>query len=139
MRSDAQALNYARVEELRKHPAWRLLNAESAPLIVSFLDQTFLQPNARSFPQSVLVSKLDDYLFRLNEQLGNKYPRSGRDYLDEWSRGGNTYLRKYYPDKGDEPEFDLPPALEKIAQSDPVLGSFLGDFCLADDEDSRCG
>lgn len=109
-------MDYHHLERLKRHPAWRLLNAESAPLIVSFLDQTFLQPNARSHPQSSLASKLDDFLFRLNEKLGNKYPRPAQEYLDEWARGDNAYLRKYYPPKGDEPEYDLTPATEKAIE-----------------------
>lgn len=85
-------------------------------MIVSFLDQAFLQPNARAYPQSVLVPKLDDYLFRLNEQLGNRYPRPAQEYLDEWARGEDAYLRKYYTEKGDEPEYDLTPATEKAIE-----------------------
>lgn len=109
-------MSYARVEALRKHAAWRLLNAESAPLIVSFLDWAFIQPNIRSCAQSALASRLDDYLFRINERLGNKHPRPAQEYLDEWARGENAYLRKYYPEKGDEPEFDLTPATEKAIE-----------------------
>ncbi|MFA6092175.1 MAG: DUF3375 domain-containing protein [Elusimicrobiota bacterium] len=109
-------MDYIYLERLKKHPAWRLLSADSAPLIVSFLDQAFLESNARSYPQTLLVSRLDDYLFRLNEQIGNKYPRTAHEYLDEWARGENAYLRKYYPAKGDEPEFDLTPATEKAIE-----------------------
>ena len=109
-------MNYVELERLRKQSAWRLLTADSAPLIISFLDQAFLEPNARSYPQSQLASKLDDYLYRLNEQIGNKYPRPAQDYLDDWARGENAFLRKYYPDKGDEPEFDLTPGTEKAIE-----------------------
>lgn len=116
MKTAGQSMNYSRLERLRKHPAWRLLSADSAPLIISFLDLSFLEPNARSYPQSALASRLDDYLFRLNEQIGNRYPRRAQEYLDEWARGENAYLRKYYPDKGDEPEFDLTPATEKAIE-----------------------
>ncbi|HEX4047385.1 MAG TPA: DUF3375 domain-containing protein [Elusimicrobiota bacterium] len=103
------------LERLRKHPAWRLLNADTAPLIISFLDNAFLKPNARSYTQSQLVSKLEDHLFKLNEALGDRYPRPAQEYLDDWVRGENAYLRKYYSNK-QEPEFDLIPATEKAIE-----------------------
>jgi len=123
-------MNHEYLTRLKKHPAWRLLNAETAPLIVSFLDEAFIRTNARSHSQSVLASKLDDHLARLKETAGEeKYPRRGQEYLDEWATGDNAYLRKYYPEKGDEPEFDLTPATEKAIewlrslQPKPLVGT----------------
>lgn len=104
------------LERLRKHPAWRLLNAETAPLIISFLDQAFLKPNARSIKQPQLTAHLEDHLFHLNAAHENRYPKPAQDYLDDWARGENAYLRKYYPTKGEEPEFDLTPATEKAIE-----------------------
>lgn len=104
------------LERLRKHPAWRLLNAETAPLIVSFLDDSFLKTNARSIRQSQLAAQLEDRLFHLNAALDNRYPKPALEYLDDWARGENAYLRKYYPTKGEEPEFDLTPATEKAIE-----------------------
>ena len=104
------------VERLRKHPAWRLLNAETAPLIVSFLDDAFLKTNARSIRQTQLAAQLEDRLFHLNAAHDNRYPKPALEYLDDWARGENAYLRKYYPTKGEEPEFDLTPATEKAIE-----------------------
>ena len=42
------------------------------------------------------------------------YPRSAKAYLDEWSSGDAGYLRKFYPARGEEEEFDLTPASEKV-------------------------
>lgn len=109
-------MDHGHLEALRKHPAWRLLNAETAPLIVSFLDQAFLKTNARSIRQSKLAAQLEDRLFHLNAALDNRYPKPAQDYLDDWARGENAYLRKYYPSKGEEPEFDLTPATEKVIE-----------------------
>src|SRR5215510_7249613 len=60
------AMDYRTLETLRRrHPAWRLLVAEHAPLIVSFLHDTFIRPNVRTLSQPELVTRLDDYLFSL--------------------------------------------------------------------------
>ncbi|HFQ81304.1 MAG TPA: DUF3375 family protein, partial [Desulfobacterales bacterium] len=48
----------ARLRE--NHPAWRLLTAEHAPLIVSFLHRVFIEPNIRIMAQDELTAKLDD-------------------------------------------------------------------------------
>jgi len=55
-------------------------------------------------------------LFRLRETLVDKYPKPALEYLDDWAKGENAYLRKYYPERGDEPEFDLTPATEKAIE-----------------------
>jgi Protein of unknown function (DUF3375) len=50
--------------------------AGHAPLIASFLDKVFIQPNLRVVSQSNLVSKLDDLLFHLRENDGGEsFPR----------------------------------------------------------------
>jgi len=99
------------------HPTLRLLSADNAPLIISFLYQVFIQPNQRSILYSELVSRLDDYLFHLREVHGeDKYPKPARQYLEHWSNSQTPFLRKYYTDLGDEPEFDLTPATEKAIE-----------------------
>jgi len=99
------------------HPTLRLLNADNAPLIIGFLYQVFIQPNQRSMGHSELVSRLDDYLFQLREIHGDKkYPKSARQYLEDWSDNQTPFLRKYYTDLDDEPEFDLTPTTEKAIE-----------------------
>jgi len=57
------------------HPALRLLNADNAPLIISFLFRIFIEPNRRSLPHSELVARLDDYLVQLRAMHGEeRYP-----------------------------------------------------------------
>ena len=49
MPSELFVLDYDTVELLRRnHPAWRLLSADHASLIVSFLHRTFVAPNVRT-------------------------------------------------------------------------------------------
>jgi len=109
------SLDFNQLTQLRKkHPAWRLLQAEHAPLIASFLYQAFIQPNERVMSQTDLVSKLEDLLFQLREEEEeNKFPRDAQTYLDEWSKSDKGWLRKFYPTGSDDPHFDLTPATEK--------------------------
>lgn len=109
------ALDYATLDALRRHhPAWRLLLADSAPLVASFLARVFVQPNVRVMAQADLVEALEDELYALRERLGEgAFPRRAQDYLDDWAGNERSWLRKFYPAGSDEPHFDLTPATEK--------------------------
>jgi hypothetical protein len=119
------------VETLRReHPAWKLLRADNAPLILSFLGRVFVEGNARVVPAVELTARLDDYLFALNERLGEgTFPKSAKAYLDDWAGPGAGWLRKYYPPGSDEQHFDATPAVEKAVawiaslRSRPFVGT----------------
>lgn len=108
-------MDYATLEAMqRRHPAWRLLLADSAPLIASFLHRVFVVPNVRVISQADLVEALEDTLFALREQLGAEaFPKRAQDYLNDWAANERSWLRKFYPNDSDEPHFDLMPATEK--------------------------
>lgn len=108
-------LNYFTLEQLRKsHPAWRLLCAQHAPLVASFLQRVFITPNVRNLPQAMLVEALEDELYGLREQMGPEvFPGSAQSYLNDWAENDKGWLRKFYPPGTDEPHFDLTPATEK--------------------------
>jgi hypothetical protein len=111
-------LDYHTLEALRRnHPAWRLLAADHAPLILSFLYKTYLRPNLRALAQSELSTRLDDFLYHLREQLGDKaYPKCAGEYLNDWASDEHGWLRKFYPEGNDEAHFDLTPASEKAIE-----------------------
>jgi hypothetical protein len=95
----------------RSHPAWRLLQADHAPMIASFLHQSFVLTSARGVPREYLASQLDDHLFRLHEDAGERlFPKAATAYLDDWASDARGWLRKYYPTGVDEPHYDLTPA-----------------------------
>ena len=98
----------------QQHPAWRLLAAEHAPLVASFLHRVFITPNVREMAQANLVEALEDTLFGLRERLGDgAYPKAAHEYLNDWAANDKGWLRKYYPPGSDEPHFDLTPATER--------------------------
>src|SRR5437660_3553439 len=107
-------------------PAWRLLRADHAPLVLSFLHRVFVADNVRSISATDLASRLDDELYALNqrhgEQRGSRFPKSARAYLDDWAAPDTGWLRKYYPDGTDEPHYDATPAVEKALQWVQSLG-----------------
>ena len=98
----------------RSHPAWRLLRSDHAALIASFLDRVFIAPNQRVLEQSDLAEALEDELYALRERLGaDAFPRPALDYLNDWANPEKGWLRKFYRQDSDEPQFDLTPATEK--------------------------
>lgn len=98
----------------RQHPAWRLLAADSAPLVASFLHQVFVEPNVRVMAQARLVEALEDSLYDLREQSGPQvFPKTALAYLNDWAANDKGWLRKFYPAGSDEPHFDLTPPTER--------------------------
>lgn len=108
-------MDYVTLEALRRqHPAWRLLAADSAPLVASFLHRVFISPNVRVMAQADLAEALEDELFGLREQFGAQFfPKSAVDYLNDWAANERGWLRKFYPPASDEPHFDLTPSTER--------------------------
>jgi hypothetical protein len=104
-----------------------LLAASNAPLIISFVHRTFIVPNVRTLSRSALISRLEDFLYDLRQQLGDgEFPRSAAEYVEDWARDEHGWLRKYYQQDSDEPYFDLTAASEKAVSfvstlSEPAL------------------
>lgn len=108
-------MQYDDVAALQRHSAaWRLVRADHAPLIISFVDEVFVEGNVRGIPAGDLAERLDDVLYTLNEGHDPPlFPRQPRAYLDDWAGPEAGWLRKYYPAGTDEPHFDATPAAEK--------------------------
>lgn len=109
------ALDYQTLEALRQnHPAWRLLASPHAPLIASFFQKVFVEPNIRIIPQADLVEALEDELFHLRDRLGDEsFPKTAQAYLNDWAAPEKGWLRKFYRQGSDEVQFDLTPSTEK--------------------------
>lgn len=101
------------IQQLRDgHPAWRLLRADNAPLVIGFLGRVFVDENIRTIEASRLVARLDDELWALNDGASEPpFPRPAKEYLDAWSSDAG-WLRKFYPAGQEEPHYDAMPALE---------------------------
>lgn len=108
-------MDYITLDMMRqKHPAWRMLCSDHAPLVASFLYRVFVAPNVRVMAQADLTEELEDELFGLRERLGaDAFPKPAVDYLNDWAANEKGWMRKFYPQGSDEPHFDLTPATEK--------------------------
>ena len=113
----------------RAHPSWRLLAADHAPMIASFLHRSFVAPNIRTIARQQLVSQLDDHLYQLHELTGEQaFPKPAASYLDDWASDERGWLRKYYPPGEDEPHYDLTSPAEQALEWLQGLGqrAFIG-------------
>jgi hypothetical protein len=108
-------MRYEDVEALRtRHAAWRLLRADNAALVLSFVGDVFGAENLRSVPAGDLADRLEDELIAVNERLGERrFPKPARAYLDDWASPESGWLRKFYQPGSDEPHFDATPAAER--------------------------
>lgn len=125
-------MEYDGIERLRdRHPAWRLLRAANAPLVLSFLGRFFVDDNHGPTPAAVLEAALDDVLYTLNSGASEvpRYPRPALDYLEDWSAAEAGWLRRFYPLGSDEVHYDATPAFEKAyawvtgLQTRPFVGT----------------
>ncbi|WP_426197707.1 DUF3375 domain-containing protein [Massilia sp. DWR3-1-1] len=98
----------------RTHPAWRLLAADHAPMIASFLHAAFIAPNVRAMPRQQLAVQLDDHLYRLHDVAGEiVFPKTASSYLDDWASDERGWLRKFYRAGEDDAHYDLASSTEQ--------------------------
>ena len=78
-------MDFEAIDALRdRHPAWRLLRAGNAPLVLSFLGQHFVERNQGATSASSLASVLDDALYALNTDAERpQFSRTPLEYLDD--------------------------------------------------------
>jgi len=109
-------MDFERLSQLRRtHPAWRLLTAEHAPLVLAFVHREYVEPNRRSAAEPELAERLEDFLYHLRERLGPEaFPRPARDYLADWADDSRRWLRRYYPPDSDVAHLDITPACEQV-------------------------
>lgn len=108
-------MDFTAIEALReRHPAWRLLRADSAPLLLAFLGRWFVEDNRGATAAPELIAALDDELYALNADLDEpRFPRSPRDYLEDWAAPERGWLRSFYPASSDEVHYEATSGFEK--------------------------
>ncbi|MCO7275480.1 DUF3375 domain-containing protein [Cellulosimicrobium cellulans] len=111
------------VDSLRRSSAaWRLLRADTAPLVLSFLGTLFVEDNVRAIPESELVARLDDHLWAVDGRSARasgaepRYPRPPQAYVDHWAHPDQGWLRAWYPPGSAEPHYDATPAIEQAVR-----------------------
>ncbi|RNI21089.1 DUF3375 domain-containing protein [Flexivirga caeni] len=112
-------MEFGSIESLRdRHPAWRLLRAGNASLVLAFLGDFFVDGNRGACPASELAAALDEQLYALNTELGSpdgerRFPKEPRAYLEDWAATEAGFLRRFYPPGDDEVHYEVTPAFEK--------------------------
>lgn len=95
------------VYDLQHVPSIRLLNADNAALIISFLYQQFKQEQRIAIALAELTERLSNTLEMLNEQMADRYPRSAQSYLTEWADEQHRFIRITTPASSDQPLVEL--------------------------------
>jgi hypothetical protein len=99
--------------DLQNAPSIRLLKADSAALIVSFLYQQFKQAQRVSVPLPLLVEQLEGYLEHLNERSPGRYARNAQAYITEWADEEHRFIRISVYGNGDVPSVELTSETER--------------------------
>ena len=109
-------MNYEYLQNLKlNHLAIQLLNADNFAMIAGFFYHAFKSSATQSLNESEILTKLDDYLYAINEGYEEpKFPKSAKSYLDDFTNQNSSYLRKYYGYESDEPIYELTPDIEKL-------------------------
>ena len=108
-------MDYDAIDALReRHPAWRLLRAGNASLVLSFLGAFFVDGNRGATAGGDVADALDDMLYSLNTDPETpRFPKPPRAYLEDWSAPEAGWLRRFYPPGSDEVHYEVTPAFEK--------------------------
>lgn len=111
-------MDFETLESLRRsHTALKLIAADHMPLIASFLQRAFIQPNQRTLTQTRLQNLLEETLEERRRRSGAEaFPKSARAYIEDWANGATPWLRKFYVREHDEPMFDLMPDTERALE-----------------------
>lgn len=114
-----ESVEYQSIDALReRHPAWRLLRAGNATLVLSFLGDFFVDGNRGACAASELAAAMDDHLYALNAEISTdsgeaRFPKDPRAYLEDWSGTDAGFLRRFYPHGVDEVHYEATPAFMK--------------------------
>ena len=95
------------VYDLQHAPSIRLLKADSAAMIISFLHREFKHEQRIAIPLTELAEHLTNMLEALNEQVPGSYPRPAHSYLTEWADEHHRFIRITTPTNSDVPLVEL--------------------------------
>lgn len=78
-------MDHAAIEALPdRHAAWRVLRANNAPLILSFLGRFFVEDNRGATDVSVVAAERDEELYALDVDPDEpRYPKSAGAHLED--------------------------------------------------------
>jgi hypothetical protein len=101
------------VYDLQHAPGVKLLKADHAALIISFLHRQFKREQRISVPLPELAERLALTIEALNEQVLGSYPRPAQSYITEWADEQHHYIRIATPASSDTPLVELTAETER--------------------------
>ncbi len=105
-------MDYAQLKfDLENSPSLKSLRSPHASLIFSYLYQQFKQQQRITVLYQDLVDSLDTLLDDINTQQPGAFPRSAKNYLDDWSK--EQKLLRIYPGSNDQLLVELTPDAER--------------------------
>lgn len=110
-------MSYYNLSALRQNNvSWRLLTANNAPFVISFLYREFMEEYKREIPEDELISHLESYMENLEEFDDTK--KTPYDYITSWASEEYGYIRRFRPvDKKDDTVYtDLTPKAQKAIE-----------------------
>ncbi len=93
----------------------KLLNSDNFAMMVGFFYFVFVKKRYLTISHQEILSFLDDYLYEINQTYPNSYPKSAKDYLDDFVSDKNGYLKRYYGSDG-ELLYELTPYTQKALE-----------------------
>lgn len=101
------------LKELKEEAAWKLLNADNAPLVLYFLITAFINKGRASAPESELCDILSNIIYELNKNADIQYSTNIAAYLQNWTK--SSWLNCSFADDGnaDDPVYDITPSAQK--------------------------
>ena len=93
----------------------KILNSDNLPFTLSFFHLVFVKKRNLTINHTDMLQYLDDYLFDINSSYENLFPKSSKEYLDDFANDRNSYLRKYHGDE-DETLYELTPYINRALE-----------------------
>jgi len=93
----------------------KLLSSDNFAFMLGFFHFVFVARRQLTLSHSQILVYLDDYLYDINQSNNNTFPKTAKEYLDDFSNDRNAYLRKYHGES-DEPLYELTPHASKALE-----------------------
>jgi len=109
-------MTYEYLKTLKKYnQTLKLLNSDNFAMMVGFFYFVFIEKKYITIKHSVIADMLDDYLYDINQTYENSYPKSAKEYLDDFVGDKSGYLKKYHTNE-DEAVYELTPYTQKALE-----------------------
>ncbi len=109
-------MTYEYLKNLKKHNrTLKLLNSDNFAMSVAFFYFVFVEKKYITITHREILTLLDDFLYNLNQIYGNIYPKTPKEYLDDFASDKSAYLKKYYGSDG-ELLYELTPYSQKALE-----------------------